>query len=63
MTSGYLVTEEALGKDILGFPVAAAQPEAWDFLRVQPFMVSLAAASPLQKRLKVADKLAFRCGS
>jgi hypothetical protein len=56
MTSAYLMTETALAKPILGFPLAPGTRHGWKFLEVEPLM-KRAGDSPLLQQLAVADRL------
>jgi hypothetical protein len=60
MTSGYLMTQHALQKPILGFAAPSAPAAEWKFLQLEPSMRAAGADTWLQRQLKVADKLAFK---
>ena len=60
MTSGYLMTERALEKSILGFPVAQCTREQWKFLAIEPLMKEPPKETPLTRQLKVATSLFFK---
>jgi hypothetical protein len=60
MASGYLMTEHALAKPILGFEVVQAPRSIWRFLQIEPLMRQPGATTPLHRQLKVADKLFFK---
>jgi hypothetical protein len=60
MTSGYLTTEKALERPILGFPVEASHREPWKFLQIEPWLKQPGKNNPVLKQLGVADKLFFK---
>lgn len=60
MTDGYLMTEQALRRPILGFPVAQTDRADWGFLRIEPLLQQQGAANPLLAQIDAADKLFFK---
>lgn len=71
MTSGYVMTEAALSKPVLGFEVepaprtafstrAGEKASAWPFLGIEPFMWQAGKDSPLLRQLGAAKRLAFK---
>ncbi len=64
MTSGYAMTETALKRSILGFPVADAPRSPWPFLHIEPLLQQPSTASAanqlVDRQLHAASKLAFK---
>jgi hypothetical protein len=60
MTSGYLMTERSLRERVLGFDLDQKPRVDWKFLKLSPLMAAPGPDTPLQRQLKVADKLAFK---
>ncbi|MDB5516896.1 MAG: Patatin [Tardiphaga sp.] len=60
MTSGYLMAKGALQSDVLGFPIPAANPGSWKFLKAQPDMTASTVDDAFFRRLKTAEYIAFK---
>jgi predicted acylesterase/phospholipase RssA len=62
MTSGYLMTEYALGKrGVLGFPIEQRGREPnWEFLKIEQLMKEPGRQTPFTRQLKFADSLFFK---
>ena len=60
MTSGYLMTEQALRNTILGFPVVPQAREPWKFMALEPLLKEPRQQPSFMRQLQVANSLFFK---